>query len=592
MAERDDIRLRQQVAPSASPTVRDRSKPVKGINFDGLIDQTSKKISATDKARNKAEKTLLDDINNQAQLEYFKSQAKVAQSEKLQTPQTVDGENSRLNKWTDDTVDKKIPPHLREQARVMMAKSRLSYEKFSILHSSKEIEAHEDGVRKSSVELAHQSAVLNAASALGPGGKTVSEYALNIKQIREKTIEHAESKGFSRETDAETVNFMADQAESKTTLDSLKGLSENATFEDTKLFFETYEDRFTGEDKTSAQKVMDQAKVSNKNTIAQALVQEAFLSAPGDPASARKYIEANSPNGDVTVAAISAFDNKLNFKTKMEKKQADDKLANAKTAVRNNKGLVTPDILNLVGPEHHDDLINYGNKLQSNIVTDVKTYAKLDNLRTSNPDAFEEENLDKYQDSLNPKDLDRLKRGQEEARNRNRNRAESVKYSTSAKVREITKQVINSKKISQTDNPQEWLTLSTIGDEIYDRVLESMPNETDMRKVEREYLRQFRAEIYKAPIQHDTFMQAVFSQGPFDALVGDRGSSLVTQEEAIARQRAGENVLDLENADPNLVKQMKNTFKSRKGREITDEELQLWINRDAEKFLRLDNGGN
>ena len=99
MAERDDIRLRQQVAPSASPTVRDTSKPVKGINFEGLIDQTSKKISATDKARNKAEKTLMDDINNQAQLEYFKSQAKVANAEKLQAPETVDTENERLNKY-------------------------------------------------------------------------------------------------------------------------------------------------------------------------------------------------------------------------------------------------------------------------------------------------------------------------------------------------------------------------------------------------------------------------------------------------------------------------------------------------------------
>lgn len=594
MAEQDDIRLRQQVAPKGSPGIRDRSKPVKGIDAQGLITQTSKKISAVDKARKNAESTLMDDVDNQLKQQYFISQAKIAQAEKLQVQKVVTDENERLNKFRDDLLNKGVPPHLRDQMGVRATKSRLPLEKFAILHSSKEIEAHSDAVRKSTVEMAHQSAVLNAISGVGPGGKEFSDYAEAVKTIRDKTIEHGESKGFDPES-AE-VKFMADQAESKVVLDSVKGLSENATFGDTQAFYDTYVDKLTGEDKTSALKVLDQAKVSNKNTIAQALLQDALRSSAGDPAQSRAYIEANSPNGDVTVAAISALDNKMNFDKKIKKQQSDKKLADAKTAVKNNKGLVSADILNLVGPEHHDDLISYGNALQGNIQTDPATYGLLEKLRAADPNGFANENLDKYQDKLNPKDLERLKRGQESARNRNTSRAEGIKYSTSQKVRGITKQIINAKGISQDSDPEGYLTMQIIGDDIYDRVIESMPNETDMRKIEREYLRQFRAETYKVPVESASgvsgFLTAIKTEGPLDALFGDRPFSTVTQTEAIARQRAGENVLDIDDADPRLIDQMKATFKNRKGREITEDELQLWINRDAEKFLRLENGRN
>jgi len=132
-----DVRLDQQVKQTISPTVEDRTRDVKPINFGGAIDKVNDRLTVFQKAQQKADKTRVTDTATRLQSEYFRSQAKVASAKKLQALDVSDKETERLDLLESKALAE-LPDYLRSSLKREMVNRRKPLKKFQVRHTIKE----------------------------------------------------------------------------------------------------------------------------------------------------------------------------------------------------------------------------------------------------------------------------------------------------------------------------------------------------------------------------------------------------------------------------------------------------------------------
>jgi hypothetical protein len=235
MAERDDIRLRQQTKQAATPRVENTARAVKPVNFTGLIGQTQKVLSAQEQARQKAETIYIDDIVTQMRSKYITSQGEIAKAKGLSVFDAIDEQQNILDKQEQSMLGKS-QPHIRDKLSGGFAKARLQLERFQTLHASKEEQEHGTDVYKRDLKSRTQVLLMDIGNDDDDGsGKSI--FGRSLDEVGEVARLRAKAEGI---VDPTQIDLYATSAEGQALLVALESTAATGQDSITKEMFEKY----------------------------------------------------------------------------------------------------------------------------------------------------------------------------------------------------------------------------------------------------------------------------------------------------------------------------------------------------------------
>ncbi|MBF31859.1 MAG: hypothetical protein Unbinned1322contig1000_52 [Prokaryotic dsDNA virus sp.] len=550
MAERDDIRLRDQVAPQAGAKVFDTSKAPEQVNVGGLLDQASKGINAHQKAKIEAESTYLTDIVNSARQEYFNSQAKIAQSKKLGSYEEIDNQAARLKKIEDKFIAD-AQPHLRAELRTKMNTAKLGLIKFQTMHASKEEAAYKDEVNTRDLKLSNTDVLYSI-------GDTDKVFSGKLDGVREVAERMARADGFAKPDD---IRLYGSNAEGAAIVNSLKSTAAAGESKQTKELFEKYEDRIIDpKQRIEAQKLVKAAEEQGKITEAINLKNEARRLFGDNPAAQRRYIEAKAKvedvTGEVAKEALSmqktdqiAADREVKREKERTGMEATNKVLEGKPGALRAAKLMAPH--DAVALTKLDKQVKEGTLT----VTQPEAYNSLIDLYRNDEEFFKQVELGgaKYATTISKTDLKNLKSMQDNLHKEVRDRKEELKYSTVKSVGGTIDALAGARGMSKEDDPGGYQTMWAIATDIYGELLEdkALVEAGDKRAFDAEFARRLRV---RAPLQED--------QSFFRGLFG-RELEAVSQIDIIERGQAGEDLVDQTRVPDEVRERIINRFKER-----------------------------
>ena len=229
----DDVRLSQQPAPRMSRSIRNQTRPIKGIDTQSLLGQASKVVDRQAKAKDEADKVFERDFRNRNKIEMYKSWAKIAQADKLEVHRVRAEENKRLNEFRDSLLsESNLDEAQRQRLTLGVGTDRLPYEKFGILHTSKETEDYINAINNKSLELETKGAVM----AIGDD----DAFGVALDRVAQSAVTISASQGF--DTNTQSVDGI--KAQGNAVIASMKSASEMQNFDQVRSLFDKYQSTF------------------------------------------------------------------------------------------------------------------------------------------------------------------------------------------------------------------------------------------------------------------------------------------------------------------------------------------------------------
>lgn len=556
----ENIVTRPTVQRTVSPSVSDTRNNKINLGLEQPLKAASSFLSAQEKAQDNANKLRLTQYKIDRDRIINENRGKLAESEGMNALTANTETRNNAEKGLAKILEK-LPESLRRQGKMENDRGIINFDKFAANHTNIQSDKARDSIYKTRHKNIAQNAILASPNS--------DAFQAMLGDLDISMADYAEQRGL----DKSTSNFLAATEKSNIVVESLRQRQTLGDLQGAKSFYKQYKTLLSGTDNTKALDIIDKAAEENKNTLAKALVSQAFEAFPNDASGRLKFI-AREKDGDVYRAAQTMYNSQESARRGAESEQRLDKKGKAFEAIRK-AGVITPGILNSVDPIDRKDLLEFTTKVSQNkfVQTDWETYKSLDKMYAEEPMKFQKTNFRAFADKLNDRELQELEGRKEILINKNRGRKESVQFSTSQRVNPIMNGILISRNLDPAGD--EYQSFKSVGRRIYMETVAAMAEETDPKKIELEFEKRFR--------------RATLPQELVGGFLGYfRKLDEVTIEEAQERISAGDNLVDIDNADPAKMEKMRKLFQAKRGREITDKELQDWLNNDARKKLRIE----
>lgn len=561
MPESDDIRLRGRVQSSRQPQQRAKTTRVKNVDVGGLAVQASKKLTEIEKVKLKAEDLAISDFENRLRRESFISQTRVANSRGTKAYESGATELKRLQDLKDGLVEQ-LPSSLREKARVRFGSALLPFEKLSLLHVSKENQAHSDSVLAETVKLDATEALSNIGS---------PDFDKSLERVKKSAMKAAQERGRGNLAEVDGLQAVGD-----TLIGAMKTASSQGSNDMVSSIFEQHKDKFvTPKQRVEAESILAKAKDNEAIIKASALVEEAFtLFDNGD--DIERYLRQEAPNSEVFKDSLPIMRSKLVRLDKEKKARREKEVASAVEFV-NGGGELTK-ALQMVSTLDKDRVRKaYKNRVEGKtIASDPSKVNQLIKLMNEDPDVFKDRavtNLNAMRGvELSDVDFTRFKGYQDSLNNLSVNQSDRFKNSTPKSVLDLINLVASDRSLETSSTFK--LTAYDIFDELKEKYIKE--NNNNLTEFRREFKDKLFAQRFirtdeNLPIKKSSVLESLRAGEPVAGL-SERSQGLFSTD-------------DLDDDDRDRIEE---ALQKQLGRRATSQELNEAVKRVLIRKLRLE----
>lgn len=552
---KDDVRLRDLPKKRISQTIRNQSRPVKGVDTQGLLKQASNVVSAKERAQEQADKLFEQDFRNRNKQEMYKSWARIGNAEKLNVHKVRAEENKRLNEFRDKMMtDANISDSMKRRLEVGVNQDRLPYEKFQILHTSKETESYVDTVNNNAYQLEVQGAV----STIGD----VEGFQRSLDRVKEASIRISNNQGF----DSATQELDGIKGQGNAVLASMKAASEMQMHDEVQRLNDTYESTFvTAKQKQDALSILNSNKKSQVTSQAIILKNQAFATYGDDFNSVQRSIEESDMSGEVKEEALQYMRLDFSERRRRKKEDEDNRFIKGKNMILDKGPNALQQALVIAPNSKREDLVNLAVRMSEGRLepTNPEIYNQLIRDMEVNPFMFADIPIEQYRGAgLSDKDYNMFLRSQQKIKRKFEGKAEQVQDSTVGDYMGMLNRVAIERGFAKgTENYAAFV--STAADRL-DDILSSTEgqNITDKKSLERLLERKVRVEQF----------------------ITDDDESIFTKQQVLEDTRAGVDTADIGNFTDNIndedLERIKKAWSEKTGRDprfLSNEDLNRLI---------------